>query len=517
MGFFNTKSDVKRDAKILRINTPQLRPVLDPRQAGDIVSHSIAQLLYDRLFDVCPDDRLSYSIAKSVEKKSSLHYIIHLNKWLWSDGTALTAEDFIRSWLSILSKSCPSPNAHLFFPIQGAKAIYHDKAPITTFGAKALDEKTIEIILDSPHPAFLNLLAFPTFAAVHPSLDLFYQGMLPIFKIVTSGFYQIDSWEKGHKMVLQANICHHIAQKVLYPSIEINFIQDPATVVHLFENGQLDLMGGAFTAVPFELENLDECLYEHSTAATSLCSFNLNEPLLKSANLRRALTMSIDFDEVIRVNPSSLSYIEATLAPEVLYKKLPADKKIYSYKPLLAKQSLENALVELKLKQLPPLTLIHSHIGLHPKIAQVLSSQWEKNLGISITLQPYDPQMLLFHTSKQTFQISLTTLIPQYGDPLAFLQRFEDRYDTEETRLSMQSYRDLLKNAQMATDLSLKEAHYHQAEALLYQNYQIIPLCRWKTRYLHHLKKNHFATLSMGSIHWKTILSPDMKEYYVPI
>jgi oligopeptide transport system substrate-binding protein len=81
----------------------------------------------------------------------------------WSDGSALTARDFVASWKRTLTPETGSQYNYQLFPIKNAQAFAEGK--ITDFahvGVRAADDRTLVVELENPTPYFIQLCAFST-------------------------------------------------------------------------------------------------------------------------------------------------------------------------------------------------------------------------------------------------------------------------------------------------------------------------------------------------------------------
>src|ERR1700744_6491592 len=84
----------------------------------------------------------------------------------WSNGEALTAEDFVYSWRREVDPATASPYSAALSPLPGADAIIAGKAAPGTLGVTARDPATLEIKLAQPTPWLLSLLANASFYPV---------------------------------------------------------------------------------------------------------------------------------------------------------------------------------------------------------------------------------------------------------------------------------------------------------------------------------------------------------------
>ena len=106
----------------VRLNLESEPSTLDPRKARDLGSLTIARMLFEGLTRVGlqgkPELALADEYAVSEDCKT---YTFHLRPALWSDGSRVTAGDFVRSWRRALSPDFPAETAFQLYVIRGAK------------------------------------------------------------------------------------------------------------------------------------------------------------------------------------------------------------------------------------------------------------------------------------------------------------------------------------------------------------------------------------------------------------
>ena len=92
-----------------------------------------------------------------------LTYTFKLRDHKWSDGTPVTAEDFVYSWRRLLDPATAAEYASIMYPVKNAEKINSGEIKdLTQLGVRAIDDKTLEVTLENPTGYFLELLTHYT-------------------------------------------------------------------------------------------------------------------------------------------------------------------------------------------------------------------------------------------------------------------------------------------------------------------------------------------------------------------
>ena len=141
-------------------------------------------------------------------------YIFSLNKnGKWSNGDPVTADDFVWSWMRILTASLGSQYPDMLYYLEGAEE-YHTGI-ISNFdevGVKAVDKYTLKVNLKNPTPFFIGMLSHYSTWPVHKETVLKHgaiddrngQWTRP-GNFVCNGPFQLKSWELNNKIVVEKN------------------------------------------------------------------------------------------------------------------------------------------------------------------------------------------------------------------------------------------------------------------------------------------------------------------------
>ncbi|HAJ53315.1 MAG TPA: peptide ABC transporter substrate-binding protein, partial [Lactobacillus sp.] len=132
---------------------------LDPSKASEGVSGQAIIDTMNGLYKYEGHD-LQPAMATKIVKPTNngLTYTFKLRNAKWSDGSPVTAQDFVFAWQRTVNPVTKSSQANMYSGIQNADDIRAGKKPASTLGVKALNDKTLEVTLEHPIPYFNSLL-----------------------------------------------------------------------------------------------------------------------------------------------------------------------------------------------------------------------------------------------------------------------------------------------------------------------------------------------------------------------
>ena len=162
-----------RGGPTLRLALPLLPRTLDPAKAADLPSLNVAHELYAGLTRF-HGSGVEADLAESWEVRGGgLVWTFHLRKGIrWSDGTAIRAVDFRRSWTRALAPAMRAAYAGPALGIVRNARRFHATGR-GAIGVEAPDERTLRVTLQHPVPWFDQLAAYPIAAPAPPSARAF--------------------------------------------------------------------------------------------------------------------------------------------------------------------------------------------------------------------------------------------------------------------------------------------------------------------------------------------------------
>ncbi len=462
---------------------------IDPRKRTDPFSSSLHFMLYEGLMRLEPDGSLSFGIAKSVHiSKNRLIYTFRLKKSFWSSGAPLTAHDFEASWKSLLSPDFPSPASHLLFPILHAKRAKQGDYELSSIGVHASDDHTLIVELEKPLPYFLELTAFATYFPV-PMGGREVQPWKEGKEMVTNGPFQMVSWRDNYEIAVRKNPYFWNAKKVNIEKICIKLISEEKTVLHLFEKGALDWVGGLTSPLPIDsIPSLIKAntLRVHPIAGTNLCSFNTKDPFFGNRHIRRAFAYAINRKLIIQHVTQMFDQVATGPVPPVL--KNGCESNFFTDGDSeKAKQELKIGLGELGIEkqQFQPPTYLFFASELQRRIAQVLQSQWKEVLGVEVPLRSMEIKSFLEKLRTKEFAFAQMSWIAQFYDRMSFLERFITKDSSRNYGCwENPQFQELIEKSFFSVSKKEREELLNQAEQVLAEEMPIAPINHYQALYL---------------------------------
>lgn len=478
----------KGGAAVMRVCFDKDPLTIDPRKNGDIYSSTLQFMIYEGLVRLLPNGEIEPALAESIDiSPDQLTYTFHLRDAFWSDGTPITAHDFVASWKKILSPHFPSPCPQLFYPIKNGEAAMKGERSQEEIGITALDEKTLKVELEHPTPYFLSLITFCNFYPI----PLHVEKKNPRWdsaspkEMAFSGPFKLVQWDKNKQFIVEKNERYWNKKDVKLDRIEVYILHDPNTTIQMFENGELDWVSQHLSSLPLDI--ISKYYKEGKTAiasvgGTAYCTFNTNRFPFTNANIRKAFSYALDRAK-ITVNITQTGEIPASryLPPAVMHNQ---NRTLFPLCDVAAAKTLfKKGLQELgysgdnPAQFLGELTLLYDEKEVFKKLAIAMQQDWEKAFGIRVHLQCVDFKTLVDLLSRRDYHCGLNYWIVQYNDPMNVFERFKyQRYPRNYPGFENREFIDLVDRSFQAKDPFQRVELLEKAEAVMMNEAPLAPL-----------------------------------------
>jgi peptide/nickel transport system substrate-binding protein len=259
---------------------------LDPRYATDAYGMRIAHgLIFSTLVEEGYDLRTAPGIAASWETPNETTFVFHIRPGVrFHDGAPLTSEDVKFTFDHLMDPTVNSPFG----------AILRNEIR----SIENLDSLTVRFTLPHPVAAFLNTLVVP----ILPAHIIQKTGGLGD-PMIGSGPFRFVS-QSSTELTLEANKDYY-GGAPKFDRLTFKIVSDDSTRFLKLKKGELDLL---INALP--LDKIDEAykppiskeyhIIEEPGLSYNYIAFNLEDPVLKDARVRRAIAMAVNVDEIIQ-------------------------------------------------------------------------------------------------------------------------------------------------------------------------------------------------------------------------
>ncbi|MHC1550691.1 peptide ABC transporter substrate-binding protein [Phyllobacterium sp. K27] len=405
----------------------------------------------------------------------------------WSDGSPVTAEDFVFSMRRVEDPKTAAGYANILYPIKNAQKVNKGEAKLEELGVKSIDEKTLEITLEQATPFFIELLSHQTALPINKaSFEKNGADFVKPGKLVGNGAFKLAEHVPNDHLTVIKNEHYWDAANVKLDKVIFYPIDDQAANVRRFEAGELDLVYN-FSSDQLERLRAANANQVHVTPALSTYYYPFDsrvEPF-NDVRVRRALSMSVDRDFL-----ASEIFNGATLP---VYALVPPGLENYGEpeKPDFADLSQldrEDKAIEL-MKEAgygeggKPLNIEirYNTNPNHERVATAVADMWKKTFGANVTLMNLDISSHYAYLQEGgKFNVARAGWVADYADAENFLNL---NVSTNKTfnygHYENPEFDALMKKSYQERDPAARSKILHEAEALLARDQPTAPLMNY--------------------------------------
>ncbi|MGD9744179.1 MAG: peptide ABC transporter substrate-binding protein [Dongiaceae bacterium] len=464
---------------------------LDPHKSTGVTENAIENDLFEGLVTFSADGRNIPGVATSWDiSDDGKVYTFHLRPDAkWSNGDALTAEDFVYSFRRAVDPKTASDYAPILAPIVNAEAAIAGEADPTTLGVKAVDPETLEITLNASTPYFIGLLSHNIAFPVHKAtVEKFGDQWTRPGNMVSNGAFTMADWVPQSQVTVVKNPLFHDAANVKLDKIVFYPTEDLQEELKRYRAGELDITYDVPSEqVKWLEENMASEFHNTPYLGTYYYVINLTKaPLGDQASLRRALSLALD-REIMTEKITQAGEIPAYswVPPNIEgYQQQFLDFKDMSKEERLAEAA--KLLAEAGYGPQNPLKveLLYNTSENHKKIAVAAAAMW-KPLGIDLALTNQEWKVYLDTRDNKNFQIARAAWIGDFADPINFLDMFlSNAGERNDAGYSNPKYDELLKQAAVTAEPAARMTLLEEAEKLFLADNALIPIYHYTTQHM---------------------------------
>ncbi len=493
-GMAMTAAAEETEGKQLSVQIGPDPETIDPALNSAVDGGNMLLHAFECLLTIDQDGQIAPGQAETWEQsEDGLTWTFHLRDGLkWSDGSDLTANDFVYSWKRVCDPMVAAPYAETVLGmVEGFdKAIEGD---LDALQVSAPDDLTLEVKLSAPCTYFESLAAFATLspvqqATVEANGDAW--AIAPETYISNGPFY-VTEWVPGSHIIMSKNPYYWNADAIKLGSIKFNLIEDANAAYTAYQNGEVLMIKDVPTEEIPSLEGNDE-FYVDPIIGTYYISYNTQIEPFNDPLVRKALNLAIDREYVANtimqgtyspatnfmgpgwVDTDGSSFMDNANGGEP-YMSATAD--IEGAKAALEEAGYPNG------EGLPVLHYSTNDAGYHKPVAEYLQSAWAE-IGVTLEIEIVEWSSFTPMRRNGEYEIARNGWVGDYADPSNMLDLLYSSNGNNDGKYDSADYDAAMDIARSTIDPEERSAALHEAEDIMMNDYACIPLAYYNDFWL---------------------------------
>lgn len=402
----------------------------------------------------------------------------------WSDGEALTSEDFAYSWKRVLTPGFPADYAQMLWVIEGAEAYNKgEEKDWTNVGVKTPDPQTLVVQLKNPTPYFPELTAFYTyFPTPQQAIEEHGDNWTRPENIVSNGPYKISAYEPQQEIKMTANEHYWDKDNLDIKDARARIIPDANARVNAYKTGELHWSGAGLPVAQITGLLTHPDYLQEPMLGVYYYRVNVSKPdsPLNDPKVRMALSLAIDRGSLVDNTMNGLFKTANSYVPAMpgYTSKTTTSYNIKKAKDLLKEAGYDGG------KGFPEVELLYNTDENHKLVAESIQDMWKRNLGIDITLNNKEWKTYLQDVDTLKYEIARAGWIGDYNDPMTFLDMWVTENGNNDTGWSNEEYDKLIADAEQENDAKKRLEILQNAEQLLLEQGPVIPIYFYTNNFL---------------------------------
>jgi len=459
---------------------------------GDVINQTFEGLVREVNGIIYPGIASSWDTSED-----GLTVTFHLRASNWSDGSPLTANDFVYSWKRGMDPATASEYSWIweYTNVVGALDAVYEGGSLDDVGVEATDDYTLVVHLINPTPYFVSLMAFFHFMPVKQSAVEAEGGADGLWAkdpelVVCNGPFVLTEYTDNSGLVLVKNENYWDADNVYISQINGFFIDLETTAYVKYNNGELDFIPSVPSVLIPTLVAESSEFYAFPLLGTYYYNFNMNSPEFDNVKLRTALALAIDRTAIVEALSGGqipatgfvpTGFVDnegndfATVSGD--YGIAPDNSKFDEAVTLFAEAAGEMGMTVAELQaSLYNKVILYNTSEAHALVAQMVQESWKTVLGVEMTLQ--NQEWAVFQDTRQNgdYDIARGGWLTDFMDPAGMLAIFVEGNAYNDPKYNNADYNQLMTDAAAATDVAVHFEKLYAAQDLLMADMPIIPV-----------------------------------------
>jgi len=409
----------------------------------------------------------------------------------WSDGSDITAEDFVYTWRRMVDPATASEYAYLVSDahVLNAEEVIAGEKPVTELGVKAEGNKVI-FTLSTPAPQFESLLTFSNFV---PQKESFVKEAGEEYgtsseKMLYSGPFVVEDWNGtsgSFKLVKNEN--YWDAENVKTETVNVQTVKKPDTAVQMYKQGELDFANISQTSAIYNANKNNEDVIEIAEARADYLVYNETGSVeaLTNEKIREALNLATDREGLVKAAADTGTNPATAFVPKGLATLTDGTdlnefvSQPYTFDKEEAAKLFKEGLAELGVDSLTLTITADSDNPIKKAATDYIKELWETTLpGLTVEEKFVTFKQRLEDTKNQNFEVAFVSWGGDYPEGSTFYGLFQSDSAYNYGKVNSPEF-DAAYEKALTTDALDKDAgaaDYKAAEQALYEGSHYNPL-----------------------------------------
>ncbi|MFD2205668.1 peptide ABC transporter substrate-binding protein [Kiloniella antarctica] len=457
----------------------------DPQINTDIEGSGVARDLFEGLMNEDQTGGLIPGVAKGYTvSDDKLTYTFNLRDAKWSNGDAVTAQDFVYAWKRLVDPKTASEYAWYMelMGVKNASKVVKGEMSTDDLGVRAVDDHTFEVTLEKAVPYFASMTVHTsTFPVLKSVVEKHGTDWTKPENIVGNGAYVLSEYRSGEKVVRERNPMYWDNEHTIIDKTVGLVINDENQALTRYLAGEVDKTNIPSGQYPRLSKEYPKQAISNPYSCSYIYWFNIGEKgpeSLKDVRVRKALSYAVNreviTDRILQGGQyQSYNFAHQKTAgfelPEIDYAGWTQKERDAKAVALLAEAgyNADNPL---------ELTLNYNTSETHKKVAIGVQQFWKQTLGVKLTLANSEWKI---HTTKQQagdFEVSRYAWCGDYNEASTYLDLLTSYSGHNVSGYSNAEYDRLMAESKTMEN---PNANYAKAEAMLAADMPFAPIYQY--------------------------------------
>lgn len=440
------------------------------------------QDLFEGLTVVDHQGNIQPGVAVSWSSNDNRHWIFTLRKNArWSDGSQVTASDFVNSWQQLAAPGTPEryQNYLLQSGVYNAPEVLSGELPGQVLGITAIDDWHLKITLSRPLAYFPVMTAHPAFFPDKPPAGT---PEAPVSRQPRqfNGAWQLNS-QQPHSVSLVPNPHYHHAEQTILSKVTYIEISNTQELLQRYSRGAVQISAPLKTPPQLTAKLADQLHRSPRLSAQVLVFDRVNGPT-SDVRVRKALSWSIDRQAITTDTLQNKAIAGWRMTPSAAGNFTPPLLSAEQHPPQGRISQAKSLLLAAGYGPSRPLNLTFSYrdTGDEPEVAHAIAAMWQKQLNAQVTLKPQSSGQPRFSGA----DVTTATVHAEFNHPAAFLNQLTTGHPQNISGFSNAAYDSLILRAERESSEPLRNQDYQQAEHLIAEQVPVAPIFQYVTQRL---------------------------------